>query len=197
MSRLLATIAISTLLTVSAAAEEQTLFVAALPQGIPAIQDDSAGSEVTIIETFAGTDRSYAVFDAVDDGTVRQFLADAGIEPIRLMSVDFINSPEVGGGRMAGPEPRPGHQVYVIERPIPGVGGLPLETKQKISKGSIAAIDKIGDSIEWDHSYLTSEGTFCVYRAVDEDTIREHAALAGAPVALITPVTQRVLAVAD
>ena len=86
--------------------------------------------------------------------------------------------------------PRDGHQVYVIERPIPGVGFFGLDKKEKISKGSIAAMAKLGDVIEWDHSYLTSEGTYCVYRADDPDTLREHGALAGAPIGKITPVSQ-------
>ena len=55
-----------------------------------------------------------------------------------------------------------------------------------ISKKSNAAIAEIGDSIEWVHSYLSDEGTYCVYRATDEDTIRKHGAIAGAPITKVS-----------
>ena len=114
------------------------------------------------------------------------------VSPEKISEVLFVNSPVVGGGDPAGSEPRDGHQVFVIERPIPGVGFFGLEKKQKISAGSNAAIAKLGDIIEWDHSYLTGEGTYCVYRADSPDTLREHGALAGAPIGKITSVKQKV-----
>ena len=96
----------------------------------------------------------------------------------------------MGGGTPAGDEVREGHRVYVIERPVPGVGSFPIEKKQKIAMASNAAVEKLGGAVEWDHSYLTSEGTYCFYCADSEDTIREHAALAGAALSKITPVSQ-------
>lgn len=149
---------------------------------------DSHG--IAVDETLsAGTD-SYAVFSAGDELALARFLSDAGIEAEKITEVLFVNSPVVGGGTPAGAKPRDGHQVFVIERPIPGVGFFGLEKKQKISANSNAAIAKLGDAIEWDHSYLTSEGTYCVYRADSPDTLREHGALAGAPIGKITPVVQ-------
>ena len=145
---------------------------------------------LTIDETLsAGTD-SYVVVSAESEDAVRGLMQAASISPEKISEVLFINSPAIGGGQPAGPEPRAGHQVFVIERPIPGVGFFGLEKKQKISAGSNAAIAKLGDIIEWDHSYLTGEGTYCVYRADSPDTLREHGALAGAPIGKITPVTQ-------
>lgn len=129
---------------------------------------------------------------AEDEDAVRDLMRAASATPEKITEVLFINSPTVGGGQPAGAHPRDGHQVYVIERPIPGVGFFRLEKKQKISKGSNAAIAKLGDIIEWDHSYLTGEGTYCVYRADSPDTLREHGALAGAPIGKITPVRQEV-----
>jgi hypothetical protein len=197
MAKLLATVVVSMLLSVAAIAEEPKLFVVAFPHDGDATEEMSLPDGMTLVESFAGTERSYAVFGAPDEPAVRAHLAAIGIEPITIMPVEFINSPVVGGGRAAGAMPRADHQVYVIERPIPGVGSLPLETKQMISQGSNAAIEKLGDTIEWDHSYLTSEGTFCVYRAEDEAVIREHARLAGAPVELITPVVHTLRATAE
>lgn len=145
---------------------------------------------VIINETLsAGTD-SYVVVSAKDEETIRSLLQGTSNTAEKISEVLFINSPTVGGGQPAGEMPRDDHQVYVIERPIPGVGFFGLDKKEKISKGSIAAMAKLGDVIEWDHSYLTSEGTYCVYRADNPDTLREHGALAGAPIGKITPVTQ-------
>lgn len=143
---------------------------------------------IVLKQTFsAGTD-SYAVFSATDDTLLSSFLKSAEINVEKISEVLFVNSPTIGGGQPAESEPREGHEVYVIERPIPGVGFLGLEKKKKISKNSNAAIAKLGDIIEWDHSYLTNEGTYCIYRADSPDTIREHGLLAGAPTGKITSV---------
>ena len=136
MNRLLTAIIVSLVLMGSAAAEEHKLFVAALSQKVDATDEVSAPQDVTIIESFAGAERSYAVFRASDEPAMRDFLAKVGIESTEILPVEFINSPVVGGGTKAGPTPRAGNQVYVIERQIPGVGGLPLEKKQKISMAS-------------------------------------------------------------
>jgi hypothetical protein len=197
MRAYLTTFVAAMLLTMPVAAEEPTLFVAELATELTAVDGDSPGHDVAVIESFAGAERSYAVFSAADEPVLRSYLDERGIRPTKISHVEFINSPVLGGGPEAGATPRQGHQVYVIERPIPGVGSFPLEQKKKISMGSNAAVDKLGTVVEWDHSYLTSEGTFCVYRAVDEATIREHAEFAGAPIAMITPVTHALHGEAD
>lgn len=145
---------------------------------------------VSVDETLSAGADSYVVVSAKDEDAIRSLLQGTSNTAERISEVLFINSPTVGGGQPAGEVPRDDHQVYVIERPIPGVGFFGLDKKEKISEGSIAAMAKLGDVIEWDHSYLTSEGTYCVYRADDPDTLREHGALAGAPIGKITPVTQ-------
>lgn len=188
MRAMLTPLVVAMLLTIPVAAEEPTLFVAEIVTEFNAVDGDAPGHDVAVIESFAAAERSYAVFRAADEPALRSYLDELGIQPAKISLVDFVNSPVVGGGPEAGATPRPGHQVYVIERTIPGVGSLPLEQKKKISMGSNAAVDKLGTVVEWDHSYLTNEGTFCVYRAVDESTIREHSELAGAPIAMITPV---------
>ena len=145
---------------------------------------------VTVDETLSAGPDSYVVLTANDVETVRELLQSVAITPEKISEVLFINSPIVSGGQPAGAAPRDGHQVYVIERPIPGVGFFGLDRIEGISRGSNAAIAKLGDVIEWDHSYLTGEGTYCVYRADNADTLREHGALAGAPIGKITPVSQ-------
>jgi hypothetical protein len=104
----------------------------------------------------------------------------------KVTAVKDINSPARGGGKPAGDQPRAGQKTFVIERKIPGVGTFPEERKQAISKKSNAAIAQIGDSIEWVHSYLTDDGTYCVYRAKDEDTIHKHGAITGSPITKVS-----------
>ena len=151
-----------------------------------------ANHDVSLSETLSAGSDSYAVFTAEDADALQSFFEDASIRPEKISEVLFVNSPTVGGGEPVSAKPRAGQQVYVIERPIPGVGFLSLEKKQAISAKSNAAIAKLGDVIEWDHSYLTAEGTYCVYRADLPETLREHGALSGAPIGKITAVQQQV-----
>lgn len=146
---------------------------------------------ITLDETLSGTAKSYAVFSAANEATLISFLKVSNIHPGKISEVLFVNSPTIGGGKPAGPKPHDGNKVYVIERSIPGVGFFDLKKKKKISRNSNAAIAKLGDIIEWEHSFLTSEGTYCVYRADSPQTLREHAALAGAPINKITAVVQK------
>jgi hypothetical protein len=184
----LVAVAVTVLLAQTAAANQ---FVVELdtPLADPSV-DLMSSLDIILDETLSAGEDSYAVFEAEDQQALETFLASATIDAAKISEVLFVNSPTVGGGKQASPELRPGHQVYVIERPIPGVGFLGLEKKQNISRNSNAAIEKLGDIIEWDHSYLTSEGTYCVYRADSPETLREHGALAGAPIGKITPVEQ-------
>lgn len=153
--------------------------------------DALAVHNIVLEETFSAGADSYAIFSAANETSFNSFLQSGAIDVEKVAEVLFVNSPTIGGGQPAGSEPREGHQIFVIERPIPGVGFLGLEKKKKISENSNAAIAKLGDVIEWDHSYLTNEGTYCIYRADSPDTIREHGLLAGAPTGKITSVIHR------
>lgn len=143
---------------------------------------------VSEVERFDAAGKSYIILDAKEEAVLNAFFDARDIEPLKIKAVGFVNSPEVGGGVKAGDAPRHGQQTYVIERPVPGIGDLPLETQKQLSAGSNAALDKIGDGIEWVHSYLTDEGTYCVYRAVDTDKIVEHGQLSKFPIDTIKAV---------
>lgn len=78
---------------------------------------------------------------------------------------------------------------YVIEREIPGVGDLKPGQLGEAAKTSNAALDKL-KGIQWQHSYVTADKTFCVYLAESEDLIREHARLSGFPASRITEVLE-------
>lgn len=77
---------------------------------------------------------------------------------------------------------------FIIERDVPGIGGKsPVELGEaaEISNGALAQLK----GIQWQHSYVTADRTFCVYLAESEQLIRDHARLSGFPANRITEVT--------
>ena len=78
---------------------------------------------------------------------------------------------------------------FLIERDIPGIGGMSLVELCGAARSSNRAIEKIG-ALHWQHSYVGGDRTFCVYLADSEETIRKHAELSGIPVTRITEVPQ-------
>ena len=79
---------------------------------------------------------------------------------------------------------------YVIERDIPGIGQMSLTELCGAARASNQALDQIGSNIQWQHSYVAGDKTFCIYLADSEEAIRQHAELSGIPVAAITEVPQ-------
>lgn len=79
---------------------------------------------------------------------------------------------------------------YVIERDIPGVGGMSIVELCGASRASNHAISQIGSAIQWQHTYVANDKTFCIYLAENEDVIARHAQLSGIPVNRITEISQ-------
>ncbi|MGA9412457.1 MAG: nickel-binding protein [Roseobacter sp.] len=61
---------------------------------------------------------------------------------------------------------------YLIERDIPGIGEFSLSELCGAARASNNALANIGPSIQWQHSYVAGEKTFCVYLADSKDDIR-------------------------
>lgn len=78
---------------------------------------------------------------------------------------------------------------YVIERQIPGVDKMGANDLSGAAKTSNAALAKLAPKVQWVHSYVAQDKTFCIYLAENEDHIREHARLSGFPANKITEVT--------
>ncbi|MCG8450532.1 MAG: DUF4242 domain-containing protein [Pirellulales bacterium] len=78
---------------------------------------------------------------------------------------------------------------YVIERSIPGVGDFGAEQLCSAARTSNAALEKLGADIQWVHSFVSGNKTFCVYLATDEDVIQRHAEISGFPADVVTEVT--------
>jgi hypothetical protein len=75
---------------------------------------------------------------------------------------------------------------FVVERPLPGAGALSSEELQQLSRRWSAALDPLGPSVQWVHSYVAGDRVFCIYRARDVELIRNHAVLAGHPESVVT-----------
>lgn len=79
-------------------------------------------------------------------------------------------------------------KTYLIEREIPDAGKLTPEQLKGISQASCTVLKEMGPKIEWVHSYVTGNKIFCIYKAENEDLIREHAKKGGFPANSITQV---------
>jgi hypothetical protein len=70
---------------------------------------------------------------------------------------------------------------YLIEREVNGAGNLSAEQLKGISQKSCSVLNKLGPEIQWIESYVTDNKIYCVYRAPNEEIIREHAKQGGFP----------------
>jgi hypothetical protein len=79
---------------------------------------------------------------------------------------------------------------YVIEREVPGIGGLDRGQMAKAAETSNGALAQLAPAVQWEHSYVAGDKTFCVYLAENEDAVRRHAELSGFPASKITPINR-------
>ena len=79
---------------------------------------------------------------------------------------------------------------FIIERGIPGIGEFSLTELCGAARASNQAIGNIGPSIQWQHSYVAGEKTFCVYLAENEEVIAKHSEQSGIPFSKVTEVSQ-------
>ncbi len=77
---------------------------------------------------------------------------------------------------------------FMIEREIPGVGGMSIVELCGASRASNCAIEKLQPAVQWQHSYVAGDKTFCIYLADGEETIRKHAEISGIPATRITEI---------
>lgn len=78
---------------------------------------------------------------------------------------------------------------FVIEREIPAVGTLEREQLRGAAAKSNEALAKLAPKVQWQHSYVCADRTFCIYLAENEEVIKEHARLSGFPANRIVEVT--------
>lgn len=79
---------------------------------------------------------------------------------------------------------------YIIERDIPGIGGFSQTEMCGAARASNQALATIGKSVQWQHSYVAGDKTFCIYLAENEAAIKKHSELSGIPFTKITEAEQ-------
>ncbi len=80
---------------------------------------------------------------------------------------------------------------FMIERDIPEIGSAErdqLRAAAQQSNGVLSAMQGEGKHIQWEHSYVAGNKTFCVYVADDAALIDEHAERSGFPASIVTEV---------
>lgn len=70
---------------------------------------------------------------------------------------------------------------YVIERNLPGAGKLSPAELAAVSEKSCSVLRGLGPRVQWVQSYVTGDKIYCIYIALNEELIREHARLGGFP----------------
>jgi hypothetical protein len=82
---------------------------------------------------------------------------------------------------------------YVIERAIPDIGSAgrdELRAAAEQSNSVLSAMQTEGKAIQWEHSYVAGDTTFCVYVASDAALISEHAERSGFPATVVTEISK-------
>lgn len=82
------------------------------------------------------------------------------------------------------------YKRYLIERDLPGVGGMSIVELCGAARTSNCAIEQLDGAVQWQHSYVAADKTFCVYLADNEEAVRRHAELSGIPASRITEIPQ-------
>ena len=81
---------------------------------------------------------------------------------------------------------------FIIERDIKNIGAMTPPELKGAAEVSNTALAKLAPKVQWEHSYVAKDKTFCVYLAEDESAIREHARLSGFPANTITEVPRMI-----
>ena len=83
-------------------------------------------------------------------------------------------------------------KTYLIQRDLPGAGKLTGAELKSISQASCGVLKEMGPEIQWIHSYVTGDKLYCVYKAQNEELIREHGKKGGFPVTSIMEISSTI-----
>ena len=73
-------------------------------------------------------------------------------------------------------------KTYLIQRNVPGAGKLTPAQLKQLSQKSCDVLEQLGAQIQWQHSYVTGDDLWCIYKAENEELIYEHAKRGGFPI---------------
>ncbi len=84
---------------------------------------------------------------------------------------------------------------FVIERDIPEIGSADREALRgaaQKSNGVLADMKSERKNIQWEHSYVVADKTFCIYLADNQALVQEHAERSGFPATIVTEVRKMI-----
>lgn len=84
---------------------------------------------------------------------------------------------------------------FVIERALPEIGSADrdaLRGAAQKSNGILAEMRAENKFIQWEHSYVAGNKTFCIYLAASEGLVHEHAKRSGFPATVVTEVARMI-----
>ena len=84
---------------------------------------------------------------------------------------------------------------YVIERDIPQIGSADRDALRGAAQKSnsvLAEMKTENKNIQWEHSYVVNDKTFCIYIADNGELIQEHADRSGFPATKVTEVRKMI-----
>lgn len=84
---------------------------------------------------------------------------------------------------------------YVIERDIPEIGSADREALSGAAGKSnevLAVMKAEQKNIQWEHSYVAGDKTFCIYIADNEALILEHAERSSFPATTVTEIRKMI-----
>jgi hypothetical protein len=84
---------------------------------------------------------------------------------------------------------------YVIERDLPAIGSAEREAlREAAAKSNSVLADMKAEkkNIQWEHSYVAGDKTFCIYMADNEGLIQEHSRRSGFPASKVTLVKRMI-----
>lgn len=70
---------------------------------------------------------------------------------------------------------------YLIQRDLPGIGRAGAAELRDAAETSNEALARLSPDVQWVHSFVTDDATYCIYLARDEALVRRHAELSGFP----------------
>ena len=80
---------------------------------------------------------------------------------------------------------------YMIERDIPEIGSADRDALREAAEKSNAVLNDMKaerKNVQWEHSYVTSNKTFCIYLADNAELVDEHAQRSGFPATKVTEI---------
>ena len=84
---------------------------------------------------------------------------------------------------------------FVIERDMPEIGSAERDALRDAahkSNGVLGDMQAEKKHIQWEHSYVVADKTFCIYLADSEALIHEHAERSGFPATVVTEVRKMI-----